>query len=127
MKINVQFLDKTQTKLVSVFGSHQDDIEYPNQGEIDDTDQRYIDFITPKPEIKTNDFSNAVKTTLGGIVASNNLAISYPLFFPMIDSKYWDDAKELLDDAKLKSVITTKQYNDIIALASQFNIPFTAI
>lgn len=41
----VQFADATQTKVVSIFSGPQDEIEYPNQGVIEDTDARYLAFV----------------------------------------------------------------------------------
>jgi hypothetical protein len=47
--INVQFSDATETTVVSVFANAQDPEVWPNQGEIADTDARYIQFISPAP------------------------------------------------------------------------------
>lgn len=44
--IHVQFSDSSKTKIISAFGSPQDDEAWPNQGEVEDTDQRYVDFVT---------------------------------------------------------------------------------
>lgn len=41
----VQFSDATQTALVSVFGGPQDLDAFPNQGEIDVDDPRYLEFV----------------------------------------------------------------------------------
>ena len=43
----VQFSDSSQTKVQTVFGCAQDHAAWPNQGEIEDTDNRYLAFITP--------------------------------------------------------------------------------
>jgi len=43
--VNVQFSDSNETKIISVFGSPQDAEVWPNQGEVEDTDQRYLDFV----------------------------------------------------------------------------------
>lgn len=43
----VQFSDATETKIISVFTNPQDPEQYPNQGIIEDSDQRYIDFFNP--------------------------------------------------------------------------------
>lgn len=43
----VQFSDSTETKIVSVFACQQDSDEYPNQGEVDQNDARYLTFINP--------------------------------------------------------------------------------
>lgn len=46
----VQFSDETQTKIISVFSSPQDPEYWPNMGEVEDDDQRYLDFINPPPD-----------------------------------------------------------------------------
>ncbi len=43
----VQFTDNTEAKLLSVFGSPQDPVFYPNQGEIPEDDIRYLRFMFP--------------------------------------------------------------------------------
>ncbi|MDY7559979.1 tail fiber assembly protein [Pseudomonas sp. CCC3.2] len=47
----VQFTDATETKLTSIFGGPQDPDAYPNQGVIEDTDQRYLDFFNPPIDV----------------------------------------------------------------------------
>lgn len=44
----VQFSDSSEVAVVSVFGNPQDPGEYPNQGEVQDDDPRYLEFMTPK-------------------------------------------------------------------------------
>lgn len=44
MKAYVQFKTSKKLKIISVFAVPQDTKAYPNQAEIDVTDQRYIDF-----------------------------------------------------------------------------------
>jgi hypothetical protein len=47
----VQFSGDDEKKVVSVFAAPQNAEDYPNQGEIDSGDPRYIDFVTPaEPE-----------------------------------------------------------------------------
>lgn len=46
MKVYVQFEDGTQSKIVSVFGSPQSPENYANYAELDDDDERYIEFIS---------------------------------------------------------------------------------
>jgi hypothetical protein len=43
----VQFTDSTSTKVLSVFACAQDADAYPNQGEIDSSDVRYLTFLNP--------------------------------------------------------------------------------
>lgn len=43
----VQFSDSAQTKIISVFSCPQDPAIYPNQAEVDATDERYVAFKTP--------------------------------------------------------------------------------
>jgi hypothetical protein len=45
--IFVQFADSTETAVVAAFACPQDATEYPYQGEIDDTDARYVAFANP--------------------------------------------------------------------------------
>jgi hypothetical protein len=40
----VQFSDETEKKIISVFGCLQDENVWPNQGEVDENDPRYIAF-----------------------------------------------------------------------------------
>jgi hypothetical protein len=47
----VQFSDSTETTVVSVFAGAQDPEVYPNQGEIDVTDARYVAFVNSHPSI----------------------------------------------------------------------------
>jgi hypothetical protein len=44
----VLFQDAGKKKIVSVFDSPQSESDFPNQGVVEDTDPRYIEFITPK-------------------------------------------------------------------------------
>lgn len=43
--IYVQFGDATEQTIVSVFYGPQDPDEYPNQGQVNDSDKRYIAFV----------------------------------------------------------------------------------
>jgi hypothetical protein len=43
----VQFTDSTETTIVSVFGSPQDQTVFPNQGTVEDDDPRYLAFMDP--------------------------------------------------------------------------------
>ena len=43
----VQFTDSNKTAIVSVFACPQDPDLYPNQGEVDETDARYLAFMNP--------------------------------------------------------------------------------
>ena len=47
----VQFSDDTHTIIVSVFGNAQDPEIYPNQGEVEEDDPRYLAYINPQPTI----------------------------------------------------------------------------
>ncbi|KAB0509695.1 tail fiber assembly protein [Pseudomonas moorei] len=47
----VQFSDSSEVSVVSVFGNPQDPGEYPNQGEVQDDDPRYLAFINPPPDM----------------------------------------------------------------------------
>lgn len=41
----VQFTDSTETKIITVFGCEQDATVWPNQGQVEDTDARYLAFL----------------------------------------------------------------------------------
>jgi len=43
-------LDETGTKVISVFGGPQDPDVYTNLAELEDDDQRYLDFMSPPPD-----------------------------------------------------------------------------
>jgi len=84
-------------------------------------DNSWVKTLTPPPDI--DGFIQAVKTGLGGIVAVNNLATLYPLFFPAVQAQNWADVNLLLADALSKSVISAAQKTAILAAATAFNIP----
>jgi hypothetical protein len=79
--------------------------------------------IPPQPDILG--FIAAVKSAVGGIIGANALMISYPAFFPAVQSVDWADVQALLIDAKTKAVITTAQYSAIKTAALACNIPIT--
>lgn len=68
-------------------------------------------------------FTQAIKECLGGIVATNALAVACPLLLPTITAGHWDDVQELIRDAQSKSILNTTQYAAIKAAATAFNIP----
>lgn len=74
---------------------------------------------------KADNFVEAIKSSLGGIVGLNALTSSYPLLLTSIQLAKWQDAQELIIDAKAKSVITSAQYDSIKSAAVQFNIPIS--
>ncbi|VVO42189.1 hypothetical protein PS712_05983 [Pseudomonas fluorescens] len=43
----VQFVDESRTQIQGEFGNSQDREVYPNQGEVEDDDPRYLEFINP--------------------------------------------------------------------------------
>lgn len=43
----VQFSDETHQIIISVFMNPQDEEVFPNQGEVDETDARYMKFMAP--------------------------------------------------------------------------------
>jgi len=47
----VQYVDETETKIMREFGGPQDVELWPNQGEVEDADQRYLDFLNPPENI----------------------------------------------------------------------------
>lgn len=50
MIMYVQFSDATETTVVGVFGGPQDPQYHSNLGEVEDDDQRYLDYINPPPD-----------------------------------------------------------------------------
>lgn len=51
----VQFTDQNETVIQSIFGNLQDQEVYPNQGQVDEDDPRYLAFIAPpEPEVAVN-------------------------------------------------------------------------
>lgn len=42
MLVNIQFSDSTNTVIISYFNSPQDPSVFPNQGQIDTSDARYV-------------------------------------------------------------------------------------
>jgi hypothetical protein len=50
-EIFVQFEDRKQERVISVFGNPQDLEVYPNQGSVTDEDPRYLAFISMLPDI----------------------------------------------------------------------------
>ncbi|HIC7208534.1 hypothetical protein [Burkholderia stabilis] len=51
MKVNIQFSDSTQTKIISYFAGPQDETVYPNQAVIDTDDVRWKEFYDSLPAI----------------------------------------------------------------------------
>ena len=49
-RIFVQFTDETQTSVMAVLGCPQDPEAWPNQGVLEETDERYLSFLVP-PEV----------------------------------------------------------------------------
>ncbi len=45
MTIRVQFKDSTEAVIVAAFAGAQDAAEYPNQGDVEETDARYVAFV----------------------------------------------------------------------------------
>ena len=43
----VQFTDENETAICAIFGSMQDPAHYNYLGQVDDTDVRYVKFISP--------------------------------------------------------------------------------
>ena len=44
-KVIVMFEDESQAKVVGFFGSPQNPDDYPNMGEVEEDDQRYLDYL----------------------------------------------------------------------------------
>lgn len=77
------------------------------------------------PIADPNSFIQGIKTALGGIVSTNELASSYPLLYPAIQNGAWVDVEALIKDAQQKGVMTTQQYNLIKTASINCNLPIT--
>jgi hypothetical protein len=67
-------------------------------------------------------FTQDVKTAMGGILALNALMVAYPSFFPSVSAYEWSDLQALVLDAHAKSFINDLQYSGIKAAAIINNI-----
>jgi hypothetical protein len=70
-----------------------------------------------------NGFMQSVKEILGGIVSANALAVAYPLFFTAVQMSEWSDVQALIEDAKVKGLITDSQFFLIMTAAESNSIP----
>lgn len=77
------------------------------------------------PVPNSTGFIQDIKNALGGIVAANAVAVTYPLFFTAVQEQHWLDVQVLLIDAKTKNMLTTQQYSDIKTAVLNNNIPLT--
>lgn len=77
------------------------------------------------PIADQNSFIQGIKTALGGIIAANELASSYSLLYPAIQSGAWADVEALIKDAQQKGVITIQQYDSIKTVSINCNLPIT--
>jgi len=72
----VQFSDATEAKIQSIFGCPQNANDYPNQGQVDSSDPRFIAFANPAATL-----SGAQAIQIGVLqaayVAAVNLPVSY--------------------------------------------------
>jgi hypothetical protein len=90
----------------------------------EDQAQQEIDAAIP-PSPDAEGFAQAVKAGVGGIVAANALATSYPLFFAAVQAQQWADVQALILDAQAKGVLNSGQYAAFKAAAEQFHVPVT--
>lgn len=51
MQINVQFFDSSNATVVSYFSGPQDEVEFPNQGQIDSGDARWKTYYNSLPSL----------------------------------------------------------------------------
>ncbi len=82
-------------------------------------------YVPPPLPPNSAGFEQAVKTALGGALAANSLAMSYPLFFPAVANGVWSDVQAFIIDANTKILITSTQYTAIKAAAAANYIPIT--
>lgn len=79
MIVYVQFTDETETKVCSVFDSPQDPFYHPNQGQVEDTDQRYLDFINPPIDIVAVNTAQQTQLANAASIAMTPLFMSIQL------------------------------------------------
>lgn len=68
-------------------------------------------------------FLDALKSAMGGIVASNTLAKAYPLFHAALDKAVWVDVQALIIDAHTTRVLSDVQYAAFKQLAAAHHLP----
>jgi hypothetical protein len=74
--VNVQFSDATETVVVACFDCPQDPAVYPNQAQIDDSDQRYLAFADPLATLP-----GAQAAQIGALAAAYGNAIQQPVSY----------------------------------------------
>jgi hypothetical protein len=79
----------------------------------------------PKPPAAPNvqGFKDELKLAMGGAVAANLLARTYPLFYAALQEGVWPDVQALILDAKATGVLSAAQYGAFQALAAKHAIP----
>jgi hypothetical protein len=77
----------------------------------------------PSPNVEA--FVEELKSAIGGIVASNALAKSYPLFYPALQVRNFADVQALIIDAHATRVLSDPQYAVFQQLAVKHRIPVT--
>ncbi|MBP1314274.1 hypothetical protein [Herbaspirillum sp. 1130] len=55
MKVHVQFADETAAEIVAFFATAQDPNFYPNQGEVETSDDRYVHYWNSLPAAVRSD------------------------------------------------------------------------
>ena len=68
-------------------------------------------------------FIQSLKNALGGIVAANSFAKSYPLFTVAVSASNWPDVQALIIDAHATAVFNDNQYSAVKTAAILHNIP----
>jgi hypothetical protein len=79
----------------------------------------------PKPPAAPNvqGFKDDLKAAMGGAVAANLLARTYPLFYAALQEGVWADVQALILDAKATAVLSAAQYAAFQALAAKHALP----
>jgi hypothetical protein len=109
--INVQFSDPTEKVITSVFGCPQDPEVWPNQGQIDSSDPRYLVFIDPA-------------ATTAGQIAANEAAIQAALD-AMAQERGYDDIKAASDYASDTPAVPSSDPH--FALCEKFRLEGNAL
>lgn len=117
--INVQFSDTTETTIVAVFANAQNPDVWPNQGEVADTDPRYLQFISPTPTLALK----AVEAIAAGLAITSTGT-------PALNATYAVDQVSQMDIIAIETSInagkgfpggaTTFNYQDITGAFHSF-------
>jgi hypothetical protein len=125
----VQFTDPSEAIIQALLGCSQDEITYPNQGQIDDSDARYLAFINPAstlPVAKSaqlvalaTDFATASVTNVtdsNGVIWSGGMSSALSIYGSVqLAAVGGATSVNLFDADNLPHVVTMEQGTAIAA------------